>query len=424
MDKIATIQYGSSEITSCKECSRAIKKELVNIATGFVKIGYLLRMARDTGLIHTEGYRNMEEFAQNEFKMDKSAVSRFIRINEKYSEGGYSDHIRSEYSKYSYSSLAEMLTIPDEVAAVIAPENTREQIREIKKEYAEEQERTDIEVMMEAPQQAAVALDTLGKRFFYYYLKETPELFCRLLKIIDRIGSQKDIYEALAPAGVCTAFARAPQTGKLMLNMTGINNPVRILNMRSGEKEELKIDEIEGLIISILPDREGTAEELWEYTYGEDFPGKESTVQKENKKEVQKPAQNSITTYAGGNSDGLEKKPEKLINTLLESTSSKTNTKKQENTSNKPETKIEEKPVNNIEERGTDEACEIKKSMEILSSIERYIIQRRWQQALYEIRDLNDELIRLKDKAKIIDIPGQMSMDITAEDTENVKSEG
>lgn len=79
------------------------------------------------------GVADIFEFAQREYGLGKSTVSRFIAINEKYSEGGDSLELRKEYKDFSYSKLSEMLTLPDgELGLIRERTTTIKEIRELK----------------------------------------------------------------------------------------------------------------------------------------------------------------------------------------------------------------------------------------------------------------------------------------------------
>ena len=86
--------------------------ELQRTAEGFVRIGYLLKVARDTNVLAESGYNSVAEFAQAEYGLDKSQVSRFIRINDEYSEEGYSDRLQERYREFGYAKLSLMLLLP------------------------------------------------------------------------------------------------------------------------------------------------------------------------------------------------------------------------------------------------------------------------------------------------------------------------
>ena len=107
-----------------------IRKKLSETAQNFVYIGYRLKQIRDYG--NFGGASDIFEFAQKEYGISKSAVSRFIAINEKYSEGGNSLELKEQYKGFSSSKLSEMLSLPDSECELITEETTVKQIRELK----------------------------------------------------------------------------------------------------------------------------------------------------------------------------------------------------------------------------------------------------------------------------------------------------
>ena len=107
-----------------------IRTKLSETAQNFVYIGYRLKQIRDSG--NFGGAEDVFEFAQKEYGISKSAVSRFIAINEKYSEGGNSLELKEQYKGFSSSKLSEMLSLPDSECELITEETTVKQIRELK----------------------------------------------------------------------------------------------------------------------------------------------------------------------------------------------------------------------------------------------------------------------------------------------------
>ena len=118
-----------------------IKERLRRSARDFVAIGFRLRQIKDSGIY--DGAADLYEFAQREYGLNKSAVSRFMAINEKYSEGGYGLTIASEYENYKYSQLTEMLTLPDNQHQYITESTTVREIRQIKEFNKDEEQAKD-----------------------------------------------------------------------------------------------------------------------------------------------------------------------------------------------------------------------------------------------------------------------------------------
>lgn len=56
-------------------------------------------------------------------------MSRFKKINARYSVGGYSDRLRPEYVGYGSAKLGEMLALPDADMEMVTPETKRDDIR-------------------------------------------------------------------------------------------------------------------------------------------------------------------------------------------------------------------------------------------------------------------------------------------------------
>lgn len=107
-----------------------IREKLRESAGNFVYIGYRLKQIRDSGMY--DGAGDIFEFALKEYGLSKSTVSRFIAINEKFSEGGNSLELKEEYRAIGSSKLAEMLTLTDEECSLITEKTTVAQIRELK----------------------------------------------------------------------------------------------------------------------------------------------------------------------------------------------------------------------------------------------------------------------------------------------------
>ena len=120
-------QITLDEWTSWKE---DIRRKLAETAGNFVYIGYRLKQIRDSGMY--DGASDIFEFAQKEYGLGKSTVSRFIAINEKYSEGGNSLELKEEFKAFSSSKLSEMLTLPDSEIELITEKTTIREIRELK----------------------------------------------------------------------------------------------------------------------------------------------------------------------------------------------------------------------------------------------------------------------------------------------------
>lgn len=123
-------EYTQITLDQWTQWKEDIRNKLAETAGNFVYIGYRLKQIRDSGMFG--GAADVFEFAKNEYGLGKSTVSRFIAINEKYSEGGNSLELREEFKRFSSSKLAEMLTLPDSEIQLITEKTTVKEIRELK----------------------------------------------------------------------------------------------------------------------------------------------------------------------------------------------------------------------------------------------------------------------------------------------------
>lgn len=207
-------------------------EELRKSAEGFVRIGYLLKVARDTQILHESGYKSEAEFAKAEYGLSKDQVSRFIRINDRFSENGYSERLAVQYEAYGVSKLAEMLTLPDTLIEAISPDMSKAQIQEIRKEVREEEKITDIEVLLEPKEEEA---ENLLEQVMRKYLYEHVEQLDRLR---NADGCIKEMAEVLAPSGTSAIMVRISGRGKIAWIMKGENEPVELVDVRRDEKEQ------------------------------------------------------------------------------------------------------------------------------------------------------------------------------------------
>lgn len=258
---------------SYAEYKAELDAELNRTAEGFVKIGYLLRVARDTPVLRESGYTNVNEFAKAEYGIDKTQVSRFIRINEKFSQGGYSGELQQEYKGFGYSKLTLMLALPDAINEALSPNFTKTEIADIKEEVEEEQKISDIERMLE-PQEVMDIPDTMICKAIWQIGEEHPQMY------VD-IANGRNIREVMAPAGEAAISVRIPGVGRMMVILNAEGN-CRVVNVRNGVKEDATWEDMRDAWCYIMA--EGDPEKNWERIYRKEFP-RESKKADEPKKE-------------------------------------------------------------------------------------------------------------------------------------------
>lgn len=271
--------------------------ELNKAADGFVKIGYLLRRAEDSDILRTSGYRNVTEFAAAEYGLSKDVVSRYININKRYSEGGYAPVLAERYHGFGMAKLAEMLTLPQAIVDTIPEELSKTEIREIKKEFDEEQGVTDIEIAIEeAEQPEKQREDTLLTQVVRAWLHDIPDDFRRLSRVIYPDYDINKMMDIIAPDETRVIIVRVPGVGRLMMTCS-ISANVKIVNMRTGENGQISWEELCSAASAICARRypDERIEDVWARTYDDPYPEEKKEEpkpepRKEVKNEEKKPA--------------------------------------------------------------------------------------------------------------------------------------
>lgn len=292
------------------EFKEALDTEFNSAAESFNRIGYLLKIARDTEILAESGYATVAEFAAAEYGLRKDDVSRFIAINDRYSRNGYSEELDDRWKGYGRAKLQEMLSLPQEIVESIPLETTKAQIQEIKKEYKEEQDITDIEVMLEDKNEQQEIMDNNLTKILHQLLHNDKEMFKNIVKIRDSIElpSKLDaIYEVIAPTGIATHIVRIAGAGRYMLTITDIKDIVATLNMRTNEREEYTFNDIGESLRYILEGTGKNVSKAYESIYNEPYEEKEKVAPVQQEKSTVK---NDTANEQTISADISERKPE------------------------------------------------------------------------------------------------------------------
>ena len=295
----------NNEYGSYQEYKAAVDTELQRSAESFVRIGYLLKVARDTDILKESGYGSVNEFAEKEYGLDKSQVSRFIRINDEYSEHGYSDRLQEKYRDFGHAKLAMMLTLPAVVSEELTASYTKAEIGMIKEEIEAERNVSDLEVMMEEPNRQQEEYGVVGK-VLHQLGHDDPGLYLKLYDVVRKTELKVEdgqiqrgpivngLAEVLAPSGEAVHSVRIAGEGRKLLSIKGPETDPVIIDVRSEDKVSIGwddfLEEAEQLYCTTVAGKEG-----WEKLYGEHFPVKEeekkvtvAPVQPKNAKKVTK----------------------------------------------------------------------------------------------------------------------------------------
>lgn len=264
---------------SYQEYKQELDTELKKTAEGFVRIGYLLKVARDTSILAESGYDNVVDFARAEYGIDKTQVSRFIHINDKFSQGGYAPELKEEYQGFGYAKLSIMLSLPDSVNEELTPDFSKSEVQQVKDEIDEEKKTTDIEVMLEEKDSVQQSFDTNLEKAVYQLGKDAPEVYKRLWESAVKNGeSGKHFIENLIPDEKAMYIVRIPGAGRCMLSMKAEEDTVKLINIRdSSANETYTKQELEDALKKMLPDTD-TWRNAWVSLYGEKLPAEKNAA--------------------------------------------------------------------------------------------------------------------------------------------------
>lgn len=268
-----------------EEYKKAMNTVLNRTVEDFVMTGYLLKQGRDTDILKDSGYSNVNEFAWAEYKLEATQVSRYIRINDRFSEGGYSPRLQDHYKGFGYAKLALMLTLPESVAEELTPAYSKSEIQAVKEEIESEEKITDIEVILEGKKEEQKELDNLEKAI-HQICMEDPELYVKLHGTVRTSVGTEPIKELLAPDGDKLYSVRPQGCGRIMLYLNDEKDEVILQVVRQNLKERFTWSDILGYLVLITEQED--AKKNWEELFGQQYPEKEKIAPVQPKKEKRK----------------------------------------------------------------------------------------------------------------------------------------
>lgn len=310
---------------SYQEYKQELDAVLTRTAEDFVQIGYLLKVARDTNVLAESGYANVTDFAKAEYGIDKTQVSRFININDRFSENGYSDHLIPNYQGFGYAKLTLMLQIPDEINEALPPTLSKTEIQAVKDEVDAENKISDIEVEIEKAEAAAVTDKpmippdgTPLQRNLWQLGKEQEELFRKLWEICNKSNYPRStaIMDALIPQGDAVYTVRIPgeRRTQIIINSDGAT----IINLKTLERSKYIPQDICYEVEELL-NGGSSPEEQHKKLYGEDLTPEEpeiAPVQPTDSPKEKKPEKRKESRVTKANTEPKKKpkepKPEQM----------------------------------------------------------------------------------------------------------------
>lgn len=269
-------EYTQITLDEWMQWKEDIRNKLAETAGNFVHIGYRLKQIRDSGMY--DGAADIFEFAEKEYGLGKSTVSRFIAINERYSEGGNSLELKEEFRNFSSSKLSEMLTLPDNEIQLITEKTTIREIRELKNFNAQTPEAADItggnaQSIGKEPEKERTPLENCLVSFF----KTRKEILNGVMRYLEAEPPEyKRAAEMMAPSGQ-TSYRK----GIVFLFLYDWNMGVRYKLMTEPEPVSMSWMELLNTVYHIF----GVCDtaDVWADFYGEpEEPKEEEKEEKES----------------------------------------------------------------------------------------------------------------------------------------------
>lgn len=301
------------EYQNYEEYKQAVNAVLNRTVEDFVLTGYLLKKGRDTDILKNSGYSNVNEFAWAEYKLEATQVSRYIRINDRFSEGGYSPKLQEHYQGFGYAKLALMLTLPDSVAEELTPAYSKSEIQQVKEEIENEEKITDIEVILEGEKEEQRDLNNLEKAIHQLCMDE-PELYLQLHETVRTTCGTQYLKEILAPDGDKIYSVRPQGAGRTMLYLNDEKEEVTLQIVRQGVKEKYTWDAILSYLTLITDQEDGRKN--WEEISGQQFPEKEPIAPVQPKKEKKRKESKVVKAKSSKSKKQEEEKQAELPNDI------------------------------------------------------------------------------------------------------------
>ncbi|MCM1090567.1 MAG: hypothetical protein NC092_04570 [Butyrivibrio sp.] len=268
------------------EFEKAADRTAIKIKEGFMEMGNILKIARDTDILVGSGYSNVEEFAQRRYDLDKGTVSRYIRIVERFSVGGNSHILKENYKKMGFAKLSLMLHMPDAIAEELMESLSKSEVLAIKEELDAESMISDIELAIEKAEEQETAGQSVGQgeqvqpppedapllqRAVYRLGKEQPAIYGKIWRAVRR-SDLEIISDIIAPQGDAVHMVRIPGTGRVMIAIQG--ESASVTEVRTQAKERHDKGELVSELVKLCSGTWETWEDSYCSRYGE-LPEKE-----------------------------------------------------------------------------------------------------------------------------------------------------
>lgn len=114
------------------EVKDILQEKLENMKKDFIASGYYLKYIRDHRQYLEDGFSTIWEFAESNYGIKASTASRWMAMNDKFSQDGNSPILAEEYKEFGKSQLQEMLYLEDNQIEEVTPDMTVKEIRKVR----------------------------------------------------------------------------------------------------------------------------------------------------------------------------------------------------------------------------------------------------------------------------------------------------
>ena len=182
-----------------EQAKNILRENMDTLKMSFIAAGYYLKYIRDHELYLEDGYQSIWEFAEDNYGIKKSTASRWMSMNDRFSQGGNSPVLAEEYRGFEKSQLQEMLYLDDKQIQAVTPDMTVKEIREVRKPEEPVRElrkpnETDREYLKAAASHLIKSLHT-------WFLAD----FMNRVELVDR--SPVELKKKLGKGGRCWHFS-------------------------------------------------------------------------------------------------------------------------------------------------------------------------------------------------------------------------
>lgn len=127
---------------SLNEVTEIVKREMYEVASHFVYIGYCLWSVKQFNYYRSGGYADVYDYASQELGFKRTTTKNLIGISATFGNRYYHSFsssilptadLQPVYQDFNYSQLTEMLSMSEKQRAQVTPDMSVRQIRELKK---------------------------------------------------------------------------------------------------------------------------------------------------------------------------------------------------------------------------------------------------------------------------------------------------